>query len=125
LTKTKTEKNRLFVHRIVGLAFIENPENKSQIDHIDNNKTYNHINNLRWASHSENNRNTKLQKNNKSGIKGVCWCQKYKKWRAHIHFNGKNVNLGYYSNIEDAKTARINKVNEVFGDFANHTEKQN
>jgi len=118
LTKPKTEKhNLLYVHRIVGLAFLDNQENRPQIDHIDNNVINNNITNLRWANHSENNRNTKLQKINKSGIKGVCWCNTSKKWRAHIHFNGENVSLGKFSTIEEATQVRLHKVNEIFGDF--------
>jgi hypothetical protein len=122
LYKTKIDRRFVFVHRIVALAFIENPESKPQVDHIDNNEMNNNVVNLRWASHSENNRNTKLQKNNKSGVKGVCWCQKYKKWRAHIHFNGKNITLGNFNTIEEATKSRINAANKIYGEFVNHTE---
>jgi hypothetical protein len=59
-----------FVHRLVGIAFIDNQENKKCINHIDGNKTNNSLNNLEWVSYSENMIHaykTKLQ-TDKSGV---------------------------------------------------------
>ena len=42
------------VHRVVAEAFIPNPNNYSDVDHIDCNKLNNHIDNLRWCTSADN-----------------------------------------------------------------------
>jgi hypothetical protein len=64
------QRKDFYVHRLVALAFIDNPLNKSDVNHIDSNPENNMVSNLEWCTHQENmahaSRNNRI---NKEGTK--------------------------------------------------------
>ena len=110
-------------HRIIAIAFIPNPDNKKEVDHIDNNPLNNSIENLRWTTRSENQMNRQVTNINLSGIKGVHWCKSKQKWISRVRINGVCFHLGGFDTIEEATTARQTKANEIFGVYTNACEK--
>ena len=110
------------IHRIVANAFIDNPDDKLCVDHKDNDRANNHISNLRFATSKENSRNSKLSNNNTSNVKGVYWHKRVKKWCAQITIDGIQIHIGYFDNLDDARTARVNRANEAFGMYINACE---
>ena len=90
-------------HRVI-FAMCHGEWADADVDHINGVRTDNRIANLRAATRSENLRNSKIRNTNKSGIKGVQWCKRERKWLAHIRVNNKQICLGRF----DDKTAAAN-----------------
>ena len=49
------KQKHLYLHRIIAIAFIDNPEEKPCVNHIDENKLNNDLSNLEWCTVKENN----------------------------------------------------------------------
>jgi hypothetical protein len=77
-----------------------------QIDHIDGCRANNRPENLREVTHKENHQNKSIPSNNTSGIMGVRWHARIRRWGAHIRVGGRLIYLGWFKSIDEAAAAR-------------------
>lgn len=89
------------------------------VDHENHDTLDNRRDNLRLTTSQGNNKNVRLRHDNSSGVCGVAWCHRAKKWRAYVMANGKNVYLGRFTEKQDAIAAR-QAANLKYGFHANH-----
>lgn len=61
------KQDTVHIHQAVAKAFIPNPANLSDVDHINNDKTDNRAENLQWLSHRDNLRKKSKDKENRNG----------------------------------------------------------
>ena len=97
LFKSNKAKN-FFLHRLVAMAFISNPNNYIEINHKDENHFNNNVNNLEWCSHSYNiNYGTRTKKTIEKVCKPILQYDMngnfIKKWKT------MNEAIRYYNNV--------------------------
>jgi hypothetical protein len=110
-------------HRVIW-AMVNNEWPIEDIDHINGSRGDNRIENLRHVSRVENSRNSAMKSNNTSGVVGVSWSRRDKRWRAGICIDGKEIFIGNFIDKADAIKARKNA--EVAAGFhPNHGRKSN
>lgn len=117
LTKNGKQKN-MRVHRLVAQAFIPNPENKSQVNHIDFDKENNCVNNLEWVTNKENTQYSvcnrifpgqQKKRNNKTGERNISHYNGFYVVRIY----GKKYVSKSFKNIDDAKQWRDLRLKEM------------
>lgn len=109
---------QMYAHRVAwAITHGEWPD--GLIDHINGERTDNRFKNLRCVTKAENGRNQGLKSTNTSGVQGVMWHKKVKRWTAEIKFNNQRIRLGTFKDFDQAVAAR--KAAEiVLGFHPNH-----
>lgn len=105
----------LFMHRfILGLSFGD----ERQSDHKNHDTLDNRDENLRIVTRSQNQCNRGTFTNNKSGLKGVSWNRKRRRWTARIYLNRKMTYLGDFLTSESAYAAYCEAAKQLHKEFA-------
>ena len=103
------------VHRLVALAFIDNPENKPTVNHVDGDKHNNTVSNLEWSTHSE--QTIHAFENNLMLVRGNTLYDIDFKENVKNYFNSNNISikkLAKHFNISEHTASRI--VKNKYGD---------
>lgn len=90
----RINKKSYLAHRLAWF-YMKGEWPKNQIDHDNHIRNDNRWLNLFEATQQENSKNQSKSKNNTSGITGVYWEKRRKKWQANIMISGKLKHLIY------------------------------
>lgn len=118
--RVQIDRKKYFLHRLIYMYHHGSLTPGMDIDHIDGNKSNNRIENLREITHSQNLMNAKINKNSKTGVKGVYFSKKAKKYQTQLVINGKNTYLGTYSTLEEAEKVMKEAREKYHGEYARH-----
>jgi len=113
-----TVKGKLYLaHRLAWLYMTG--EWPKEIDHINHVRNDNRWVNLQDGTRSDNQRNQSLHNKNTSGITGVHWCKRDRRWVAQIRNIRERIRLGSFTDKFEAICARKSADNK-YGYHANH-----
>jgi hypothetical protein len=91
----------IFLHRFL----IDAPDGL-EVDHINRNPLDNRRSNLRLVTSSQNKQNQgPVRHDSATGVRGVSWKADHKRFVAHIGVEGKQIHVGYFQTLDDAKEA--------------------
>jgi hypothetical protein len=105
-------------HRVIYA--LHHNEVPLMVDHIDCDRTNNNIENLRSCSNGQNMCNASVRSDNKSGVKNVWWEARRCKWKVSVAYDGKQIHVGYFKRLDDAKVAAVSAREQHHGLFARH-----
>jgi hypothetical protein len=100
------------LHRLIAEAFIPNPDNLPEVNHIDGIKENNRVENLEWCTHADNVKHSFVNLGRTSSFninrrkqgegKGYSYCKYRDKYISQCSIKGKTKYLGSFDTAEEA-----------------------
>lgn len=105
-----------WAHRLA--FFLMTGREPRMVDHINLHCDDNRWSNLREVTPDQNVANQGLRSDNTSGVRGVSWCKRSRRYQTYIASFGKRTTLGLFANLEDATQARHQAEEAIFGQYS-------
>ncbi|MGG7143599.1 hypothetical protein ACQPVP_09050 [Clostridium nigeriense] len=119
--QTRIKGKMVKLHRFIMNIYDRN----MLVDHINRNTLDNRKLNLRIANYQENSFNRSLRSDNSTGVAGINYHKTNNKWRAKIRYNGIDIHLGYFSDINEAIINRQLAEEILFGEYSPNSKLDN
>lgn len=116
----RNDHHKIYMHRAILERMLGRSLSDGEtVDHINGDVRDNRRSNLRLATHQQNSRNQRRNKANKTGVKGVSYDRNcpLKPYRTYITVDNRQIHLGHYPTIEEARDARKLAADRLFGEF--------
>ena len=88
------------------------------VDHVNGDGLDNRRSNLRPATRQQNAQNVRTPSRSSTGLKGVTYYKRTRRWRAHITVDRRQRHLGYFDSPVAAAVAYDRAAVSSFGDYA-------
>lgn len=112
------QQRRVLLHRLIMSRLIGRDLKQGEmVDHIDGDTLNNRRSNLRIVNAIQNAQNRAVKPGTKSGLKGVSWDSRRKKWSAEIWVDKVKHFLGRFDDPVIAHQAYLKAAAEFFGEF--------
>ena len=100
----------LCVHRLVGFAFINNPEDKPCINHIDYVRSNNIVSNLEWCTYSENAYHSSENLSRKGTQNGCCKLKEHQVIEIRDKYKNSSLNQVELSGQYNVSASLISQI---------------